>query len=160
MTCVFSLHTLTVNDVSFSEACLILRCVSDLGINEQIVSCNWDSNIMCKVFIFELSWGLNIFLWHPEILKGTYSNLSRIVHIQVLTAQKEPFQQTCQPEGQEIREANRPGVVGASHAPNRGAGRRPGGGPGGEAPGSSWVYENFKVKNEVIEYTIYQLFTK
>ena len=68
--------------------------------------------------------------------------------------------QTCQPEGQEIREANRPGVVGASHAPNRGAGRRPGGGPGGEAPGSSWVYENFKVKNEVIEYTIYQLFTK
>ena len=68
--------------------------------------------------------------------------------------------QTCQPEGQEIREANRPGVVGASHAPNRGAGRRPSGGPGGEAPGSSWVYENFKVKNEVIEYTIYQLFTK
>ena len=68
--------------------------------------------------------------------------------------------QTCQPEGQEIREANRPGVVGASHAPNRGAGRRPGGGPGVEAPGSSWVYENFKVKNEVIEYTIYQLFTK
>ena len=68
--------------------------------------------------------------------------------------------QTCQPEGQEIREANRPGVVGASHAPNRGVGRRPGGGPGGEAPGSSWVYENFKVKNEVIEYTIYQLFTK
>ena len=70
------------------------------------------------------------------------------------------FAQTCQPEGQEIREANRPGVVGASHAPNRGAGRRPGGGPGGKAPGSSWVYENFKVKNEVIEYTIYQLFTK
>ena len=68
--------------------------------------------------------------------------------------------QTCQPEGQEIREANRLGVVGASHAPNRGAGRRPGGGPGGEAPGSSCVYENFKVKNEVIEYTIYQLFTK
>ena len=55
ITCVFSLHTLTVNDVSSSEACLILRCVSDLGINEQIVSCNWDSNIMCKVFIFELS---------------------------------------------------------------------------------------------------------
>ena len=72
----------------------------------------------------------------------------------------EDINQTCQREGQEIREANRPGVVGASHAPNRGAGRRPGGGPGGEAPGSSWVYENFKVKNEVIEYTIYQLFTK
>ena len=60
--------------------------------------------------------------------------------------------QTCQPEGQEIREANRPGA----QAANRG----PGGGPGGEPPGSSWVYENFKVKNEVIEYTIYQLFTK
>ena len=45
--------------------------------------------------------------------------------------------------------------------PQWGSGATPRWGPrGGEAPGSSWVYENFKVKNEVIEYTIYQLFTK
>ena len=42
--------------------------------------------------------------------------------------------QTCQPEGQEIREANRPGVVGASHAPNRVRGDAPVGAQGAKPP--------------------------
>ena len=33
-TCVFSLHTLTVNDVSSSKTRLTSKCVSDFGINE------------------------------------------------------------------------------------------------------------------------------
>ena len=50
------------------------------------------------------------------------------------------------------KRGNLAGGLGAAQAPNGVQGQRPGGGPGGEAPGSSWVFRIFKAINAFFLY--------